>query len=89
MTKYTSAFALLFACLIVASCFYEMAEAGKKKRLLKYLLLGASMHKTKKIIPLPLPLPLPIPILTKQESIVPVPEPYPVPRYVHVPQPVL
>lgn len=61
MAKFTTTFALLFACLLGTSMFFQMAEAGKKKRkIVKLLLLAASLIKKPKILPLPLPIPIPV-----------------------------
>jgi len=57
--KFNSVFAILLACLLASSVFFETAEAGKKKKLLGALLLGAALGASKpKILPLPLPLPV-------------------------------
>lgn len=61
--KFTTAFALIFACLVASSAFFSMVEAGKKKKLLAAMLLGAALAKKPKILPLPLPLPLPVSVL--------------------------
>ena len=58
--KFISAFGIIFAVLVASSAFFGVAEAGKKKKLLGALLLGAALAKKPKIIPLPLPLPLPV-----------------------------
>lgn len=55
--KFSTGFALLFACLIVSSMFFE-AEAAKKK-IMRALLAGLGLLSLKpKLLPLPLPLPV-------------------------------
>lgn len=50
--KFTSVFALIFACLVASSVFIGMAEA-KKKQLIGALILGAALAKKPKFLPLP------------------------------------
>ena len=50
--KFTTAFALIFACLVASSVFIEQVEAGKKKKLILGALLLAALAKPK-ILPLP------------------------------------
>lgn len=71
--KYLSLFAVVFACLFASSMFFEVAEAGKKKKILGALLLGAALASKPKLLPLPLP----IPIAIKEEKYIPYPQPYP------------
>ena len=67
--KFAHFFAVVFVALFASTMFFEMAEASKKKKLLKALVAGALLAKLKpKLLPLPLPLPIPIPILIKKES---------------------
>ena len=67
--KFAHFFAVVFVALFASSMFFEMAEAGKKKKILKALVAGAILAKLKpKILPLPLPLPIPIPIIVKKQS---------------------
>ena len=57
--KYTNTtFCILFACLLASTLYFETVEAGKKKKMLAALLLGAALASKPKIIPLPLPLPV-------------------------------
>ena len=53
---------IVFACLVASTVLFEPAEAGKKKKLLAALLLGAALKGGGKIIPLPLPLPVSKPL---------------------------
>ena len=55
--KFTSAFALVFACLVASSVFFGAAEA-KKKKIIGALLLGAALASKPKLLPLPLPVPV-------------------------------
>ncbi|KAH9409091.1 Caspase-7 [Tyrophagus putrescentiae] len=65
--KFTTAFSLIFACLVASSVFIEQVEAGKKKKLILGALLLAALAKPK-ILPLPIPIPIPIKFkVTKHE----------------------
>lgn len=83
--NFRSTFAILMVCLIGTSILFNAVEAGKKKKILGALLLGAALFQKPKILPLPLPIPIPI----KKEVHVPYPQPYPVykTKYVSVPEP--
>lgn len=50
--------AILFASLMFTSMFIVDVEAGKKKKILAALLLGAALAAKPKILPIPLPVPV-------------------------------
>lgn len=56
--KLSSAFAVAVACLVATSSYFQVAEAGMKKKLLGALLVGAALASKPKFMPLPLPVPV-------------------------------
>ncbi|KAH9413331.1 hypothetical protein DERP_007807 [Dermatophagoides pteronyssinus] len=71
-----SILAIIFATLMFTSMFIVDVEAGKKKKILAALLLGAALAAKPKILPIPLP--IPIPVKEEHKKYVPVPQPYPI-----------
>ncbi|OTF81877.1 hypothetical protein BLA29_012115 [Euroglyphus maynei] len=66
----------MFATIMFTSMFIVNVDAGKKKKILAALLLGAALAAKPKILPIPLP--IPIPFKQEEKKYVPVPQPYPI-----------
>lgn len=65
--KFSTAFALIFACLVASSIVIQQVEAGKKKKLIMAALLLAALAKPK-ILPLPVCISFILPLILQHSK---------------------